>query len=189
MRSYMTLAVIVLAASTVSPAPSAPTQYRYANPLVDFKGWAFLICGIPSRYPRADSGPAVGVFRRGRFGNNRVPTGVVPRATIRPAPVETSRPTFSGPAQLRPCSSTTQGLAPDYSSDSATLCQSRSGDTSFYDSDRTDDTFVDPESDLGRPAHNPAPAPAPALTHNPTSALTHNPAPTLTRAHDDHVHK
>src|SRR6266850_141139 len=47
MRSYMNLAALVLAASTVSPALSAPTQYRYGNLLVEFKGRAFLISGIP----------------------------------------------------------------------------------------------------------------------------------------------
>jgi len=46
MRSYMNLAVLALAAYTVSPALSAPTQYRYGNILVEFKGWAFLISGI-----------------------------------------------------------------------------------------------------------------------------------------------
>jgi hypothetical protein len=43
MRSYMSLAVIVLTASTVSPALSVTTQYRYGNPLVEFKGRSFLI--------------------------------------------------------------------------------------------------------------------------------------------------
>jgi len=46
MRSYMNLAVLALAASIVSPALSAPTQYRFGNLLVEFKGWAFLISGI-----------------------------------------------------------------------------------------------------------------------------------------------
>jgi len=50
MRSYMNLAVLALAASTASlalSAPTAPTQYRYGILLVEFKGWAFLISGIP----------------------------------------------------------------------------------------------------------------------------------------------
>ena len=44
---YMNLAVLALAASTISPALSAPTQYRYGNLLVEFKGQVFLISGIP----------------------------------------------------------------------------------------------------------------------------------------------
>jgi len=53
MRPYMILAVLVLAACTVSPALSAPTQYRYGNLLVklSFKGRAFLISGIPTLGP------------------------------------------------------------------------------------------------------------------------------------------
>jgi len=47
MRSYVNLAVLALATSTVSPALSAPIQYRYGNLLVEFKGWAVLISGIP----------------------------------------------------------------------------------------------------------------------------------------------
>jgi hypothetical protein len=38
MRSFMNLAVLALAASTISPALSAPTQYRYRNLLVGFEG-------------------------------------------------------------------------------------------------------------------------------------------------------
>jgi hypothetical protein len=44
MRFYTNLAVFVLAALTVSPAASAPTQNRYGNLLVEFKGRA---CRIP----------------------------------------------------------------------------------------------------------------------------------------------
>ena len=40
MRSYMNLVVIVLAASTVSPALSSPIQY---GNLLFIKGWTFLI--------------------------------------------------------------------------------------------------------------------------------------------------
>jgi len=40
----MNLAVLALAAF---PALSAPTQYRYGNQLVEFKGRAFLISRIP----------------------------------------------------------------------------------------------------------------------------------------------
>jgi hypothetical protein len=47
MRSYMNPAVLVLVASAVSPVLTAPTRYRYGNLLVEFKGWAFLISGIP----------------------------------------------------------------------------------------------------------------------------------------------
>jgi len=42
MRCYMNLAVLAFAASTISPALSAPIQY--GNLLMD---WAFLIRGIP----------------------------------------------------------------------------------------------------------------------------------------------
>jgi len=48
MRSYMNFAVVAFAASIFSPALSAPTQYRYGNLLVKFKGRAFLISGIPT---------------------------------------------------------------------------------------------------------------------------------------------
>jgi hypothetical protein len=56
MRSYIILAVLALAASTASPALSAPTQYRtyrYGNLLVklSLKGRAFLISGIPTLGP------------------------------------------------------------------------------------------------------------------------------------------
>jgi len=37
MRSYMTLVVLALAASTASPDLSAPVQYRYGNLLVQLK--------------------------------------------------------------------------------------------------------------------------------------------------------
>ena len=37
MRSYMILAVLALAASTISPALTAPTRYRYGNLLVGLK--------------------------------------------------------------------------------------------------------------------------------------------------------
>ena len=52
MRSYTNLAVVALAASSLCPVLSAPTQYtgRYGNLLVElkeFKGRAFLISGIP----------------------------------------------------------------------------------------------------------------------------------------------
>ena len=49
MRSYINLAILALAASTVSALP-ALIQYRtygYGNLLVDLKGRAFLISGIP----------------------------------------------------------------------------------------------------------------------------------------------
>jgi hypothetical protein len=36
----MILAVLGLAVSTATPVLSAPTQYRYGNLLVEFKGWA-----------------------------------------------------------------------------------------------------------------------------------------------------
>ena len=48
MRSYLNLAVLALAASTISPALTAPTRYRYESSLVKFKGQAFLISGIPT---------------------------------------------------------------------------------------------------------------------------------------------
>jgi hypothetical protein len=47
MRSYMNLAVFALFVSIFSAALSAPTQYRYGNLLVKFKGQAFL-SGIPT---------------------------------------------------------------------------------------------------------------------------------------------
>ena len=47
MRSYMNLVVLALAAFNVSPALSAPIQYRYGNLLVELKDQAFLISGIP----------------------------------------------------------------------------------------------------------------------------------------------
>jgi hypothetical protein len=43
----MNLVVLALTAFTISPALSAPTQYRYGN-LLGFKGWAFLISTIPT---------------------------------------------------------------------------------------------------------------------------------------------
>ena len=43
----MILVVLALTAFTVSPVLSAPTQYRYGNLLVEFKGQAFLINRIP----------------------------------------------------------------------------------------------------------------------------------------------
>jgi hypothetical protein len=49
MRSYLNLAVLALAASTISPALTAPTRYRdrYEISLViKFKRQAFLISGI-----------------------------------------------------------------------------------------------------------------------------------------------
>ena len=48
MRSYLNLAILALAASTISPALTAPTQYRYESSLVKFKGQAFLISRIPT---------------------------------------------------------------------------------------------------------------------------------------------
>jgi hypothetical protein len=48
MRSYINLAVVALAASSLCPVFSAPTvRSRYGNPLVEFTGGAFLISGIP----------------------------------------------------------------------------------------------------------------------------------------------
>ena len=46
MRSYIKLPVLALAASIFPHALSAPT--RYGNLLVEFKGRAFLISGIPT---------------------------------------------------------------------------------------------------------------------------------------------
>jgi len=46
MRSYMNLAVLALAVSTVSTALSAPIQYRCGNLLVESNGRAFLISAI-----------------------------------------------------------------------------------------------------------------------------------------------
>jgi len=43
----MNLVVLALAASTVSPALSAPIQYGYGNLLVELKHRAYLISGIP----------------------------------------------------------------------------------------------------------------------------------------------
>ena len=44
----MSLAVVALAAFSISPALSAPARYRYRNLLlVEFKGRAFLTSGIP----------------------------------------------------------------------------------------------------------------------------------------------
>jgi hypothetical protein len=54
MRSYMNFAVVTLAASIISPVLSAPTQYRYGNLLVKFKGRVFLISGIPILDSAAD---------------------------------------------------------------------------------------------------------------------------------------
>jgi hypothetical protein len=72
MRSYTNLAVVALAASSLCPVLSAPTQYtdRYGNLLVElkeFKGRAFLISGIPI----LDS--AVDVFRAGSENNSKRP--------------------------------------------------------------------------------------------------------------------
>jgi hypothetical protein len=47
MPSYMNLVVLALAASGVIPALSAPIQYRYRNLLVELRGSAVLISGIP----------------------------------------------------------------------------------------------------------------------------------------------
>jgi hypothetical protein len=48
MRSYMnlTVTVLALAATTVSPTLSAPTDYRCGNLVVELKCWAFLISEI-----------------------------------------------------------------------------------------------------------------------------------------------
>jgi hypothetical protein len=48
MRSYMNLVVLALAAFSISPVLSVPTQYRYGILLVKFKGRAFLISAIPT---------------------------------------------------------------------------------------------------------------------------------------------
>jgi hypothetical protein len=45
-HSYMNLAILALAAFTIAPALSVPTQYRYGNLLLKFKGRAFLISAI-----------------------------------------------------------------------------------------------------------------------------------------------
>ena len=47
MRSYMNLAVLALAASSVRHALSAPIPSGYGNLLIVFKGQAFLMSGIP----------------------------------------------------------------------------------------------------------------------------------------------
>lgn len=63
MCSYVILVVLALAASSVSPALSAPTRHRY--------------------------GSAVNVFHRAWFGNNRVSPGAIPqtlRLTMIPNP-------------------------------------------------------------------------------------------------------
>ena len=62
MRSYMNLAVLALAVSSVSTALSAPIQNRCGNLFVESNGRAFLISGI-SRVPRVDSD----LFRRVEF--------------------------------------------------------------------------------------------------------------------------
>jgi len=68
----MILAVLALAAPTFTPVLSASTQYRYGNLLVEFKGRAFLISGIPLALGRIPL-PGLDVFRVLRRGDSPLP--------------------------------------------------------------------------------------------------------------------
>jgi hypothetical protein len=88
MRSYMNLAVLALAISSFYPALSAPTQYRYGNLLVRFKGRAFLISGIPTR---VNSDADDGIHARAGF-KKLLPSFFKPKSKSQASP-QSSNPT------------------------------------------------------------------------------------------------
>ena len=66
MRSYMNLAVLALAASIISPARSAPIQYRHGDLLIEFKGSSDKTPSLSAAIPPSPTG----LSRPGSFPRN-----------------------------------------------------------------------------------------------------------------------
>jgi hypothetical protein len=99
MRSDMNPAVLALAASIISSALSAPIQYRYGNLLVEFKGRAFLISGIP-RDPDADNlHSKMQRQRRSETGSSASPSETGSFASSGPAPSSPAIFEFTDPRE------------------------------------------------------------------------------------------